>query len=164
VSRPALFFAAWVTVMLSATVTVTVTQPAAAQVEVVTFATAAQESLYRDLLDELRCLVCANQSLADSNAELAGDLRARVFEMVAAGESRAAIVDYLRARYGDYVLYRPRLAPATWFLWFAPVVVVAAGVAFVFVLSRRRGRQDEPLTAAQAERARRLLGGDGGDS
>jgi len=164
VSRPALFFAAWVTLMLSATVTVTVTQPAVAQVEVVTFATAQQESLYRDLLDELRCLVCANQSLADSNAELAGDLRARVFEMVAAGESRAAIVDYLRARYGDYVLYRPRLAPATWFLWFAPVLVVAAGVAFVFVLSRRRGRQDEPLTAAQAARARRLLAGDGGDS
>jgi len=160
VSRPALFFAAFVTLMLS----VTVTQPAAAQVEVVTFATAAQESLYRDLLDELRCLVCANQSLADSNAELAGDLRARVFEMVAAGESRVAIVDYLRARYGDYVLYRPRLAPVTWFLWFAPAVVVAAGVAFVFVLSRRRGRQDEPLTAAQAARARRLLAGDGRDS
>lgn len=128
---------------------------AVAQVEAVQFATAQQEALYRDLLDELRCLVCANQSLADSNADLAGDLRARVYEMVAAGESRAAIVDYLAARYGDYVLYRPRLAPATWFLWFAPLAVVIAGVAFVLVLSRRRPR---PLDPAQARKARRLLG------
>lgn len=130
---------------------------AAAQVEAVQFATAQQDALYRDLLDELRCLVCANQSLADSNAELAGDLRARVYEMVAAGQSRAAIVDYLVARYGDYVIYRPRVSPATWFLWFAPPAVVVAGVACVLVLSRRRARP-RPLDPAQAEKARRLLG------
>lgn len=131
---------------------------AEAQVEAVQFATAAQESLYRGLLKELRCLVCANQSLADSNAELAGDLRARVYELVAAGETRAAIVDYMAARYGEYVLYRPRVAPATWVLWFAPLLVVAAGIGFVWILSRPRGPGPK-LEPAQAEKARRLLGG-----
>lgn len=134
------------------------TGSAAAQVDAVQFATAAQGELYRNLLKELRCLVCANQSLADSNADLAGDLRARVFEMVAAGESRAAIVEYMRARYGDYVLYRPPVAPATWFLWFAPLIVVAAGVGLMLVLSRPRGPAPQ-LDAAQAEKARRLLDG-----
>lgn len=148
---PLSFAAAAVTVLLSVA-----PGPAAAQVNAVQFATAAQEALYRNLLKELRCLVCANQSLADSNADLAGDLRARVFEMVAAGESRAAIVDYMRARYGAYILYRPPVAPATWFLWFAPLIVVAAGVGLVWVLSRRRGPARQ-LDAAQAEKARRLL-------
>lgn len=152
--------------MVLVTVTVMATAaapgPAAAQVEAVQFATAQQEKLYRDLLRELRCLVCANQSLSDSNADLAGDLRARVYEMVAAGQSRAAIVDYMVARYGDYVLYRPRLSAATWFLWFAPFVLAAAGIVFVLLLSRGRHRAP-PLTEAQTAQARRLLDGGDGD-
>jgi len=149
-------------VFVTVTVMAAAPGPAAAQVEAVQFATAQQEKLYRDLLRELRCLVCANQSLSDSNADLAGDLRARVYEMVAAGQSRAAIVDYMVARYGDYVLYRPRLSAATWFLWFAPFVLAAAGIVFVLLLSRGRHRAP-PLTAAQTAQARRLLDGDDGD-
>ncbi|MDD9884526.1 MAG: cytochrome c-type biogenesis protein CcmH [Gammaproteobacteria bacterium] len=154
--------AAVVLVTVTVMATVAAPGPAAAQVEAVQFATAQQEKLYRDLLRELRCLVCANQSLSDSNADLAGDLRARVYEMVAAGQSRAAIVDFMVARYGDYVLYRPRLSAATWFLWFAPFVLAAAGMVFVLLLSRGRHRAP-PLTEAQTAQARRLLDGGDGD-
>ena len=159
-TRPAL--PALAMVLVTVTVMATAAGPAAAQVEAVQFATAQQEKLYRDLLRELRCLVCANQSLSDSNADLAGDLRARVYEMVAAGQSRAAIVDFMVARYGDYVLYRPRLSAATWFLWFAPFVLAAAGIVFVLLLSRGRHRAP-PLTEAQTAQARRLLDGGDGD-
>lgn len=131
--------------------------PAAAQVEVVNFGNARQEHLYHDLIDELRCLVCANQSLSESNADLAADLRARVHEMVAGGQSREAIIDYMVKRYGEYVLYRPRLSAATAFLWFAPFAVALAGFVLVFTIAKRRSRQPPPCTAAQSQQARALL-------
>jgi len=130
--------------------------PAAAQVEAVNFENARQEDLYRDLIDELRCLVCANQSLSDSNADLAADLRARVYEIAPGGQSREAIIDYMVKRYGEYGLYRPRLSPATAFLWFAPFAVALAGFALIFTMAKRRSRQP-PCTAAQSQQARALL-------
>jgi cytochrome c-type biogenesis protein CcmH len=87
---------------------------------------------------ELRCLVCQNQTIADSNADLAVDLRNQVREMVRRGESQGQIIDYMTARYGDFVLYRPPVKGTTALLWFGPaaLLVLAVGV-FVWVLRRR---------------------------
>lgn len=104
------------------------------------FESPVQEARYRELLAELRCLVCQNQSLADSNADLARDLRAEVYERVRAGQSNEAIVDYLVARYGDFVRYRPPVEPRTWLLWFGPLALGAGGVAVLLVYLHRRRR------------------------
>ena len=132
---------------------------AVADVEAAQFDNAKQESLYAELVVELRCLVCANQSLSDSNADLAKDLRAKVRQMVADGRSRDAIIDYMVARYGDYVLYRPRLSAATWFLWFAPFVAVVAGLVFIWRIARRKPAPP-PRSEAQLAHARALLRGE----
>ena len=132
----------------------------AAQVDVAEFDSAEKEALYADLITELRCLVCANQSLADSNANLARDLRAMVRERVRAGQNRAEIVEFLVARYGEYVLYRPRFSAANWFLWLAPFAVAVGGFAVVFGMARRR-RNAAPYSAAELQKARRLLDDEG---
>jgi cytochrome c-type biogenesis protein CcmH len=89
---------------------------------------------------ELRCLVCQNQTIADSNAELAVDLRNQVREMVKRGETQAQIVDYMTARYGDFVLYRPPVRSTTALLWFGPAVLLVFGVGTLIFILRRRAR------------------------
>ena len=87
---------------------------------------------------ELRCLVCQNQTIADSNAGLAVDLRNQVREMLRRGQSEQEIIDFMTARYGDFVLYRPPLKPSTWLLWIGPVVMVLGGLlTLAWVLIRR---------------------------
>ena len=101
---------------------------------------AEQEERYYDLLNTLRCLVCQNQSLADSSAGLADDLRAEVFSMVEQGLSDDAIFTYMTDRYGDYVLYEPPLKPRTYLLWFGPFVLLALVLILLFrVIKRRAG-------------------------
>jgi cytochrome c-type biogenesis protein CcmH len=99
-----------------------------------------QEAKAKALMEELRCLVCQGQSIADSNAELAGDMRALVRQRIAAGESPEQVRSWLIERYGDWVSYRPPLEPVTWPLWAAPVLLLVAG-AFLLRkrLVRRRG-------------------------
>ncbi len=89
---------------------------------------------------ELRCLVCQNQTIADSHAELAIDLRNQVREMVKRGDSQAQIVDYMTARYGDFVLYRPPVKSTTALLWFGPVVLLVLGLTVLVLVLRRRSR------------------------
>ncbi len=89
---------------------------------------------------ELRCLVCQNQTIADSNASLAVDLRRQVREALTRGDSDAQIVDYMTARYGDFVLYRPPLRPSTALLWFGPGALLAVGFVTLAVVMRRRTR------------------------
>ena len=89
---------------------------------------------------ELRCLVCQNQTIADSSAGLAVDLRNQVREMLARGENDKQIIDYMTARYGDFVLYRPPLKTTTALLWFGPAVFLLGGVITLFVVLRRRSR------------------------
>ena len=101
------------------------------------FADAQKETLYRELLGELRCMVCPNQSLLDSPAGLADDLRRRTRQLVAAGYSRAQVVDYMAERYGEFILYRPRLRPQTWLLWFAPLLLLAAAGIWLYRHVRR---------------------------
>jgi cytochrome c-type biogenesis protein CcmH len=89
---------------------------------------------------ELRCLVCQNQTIADSNAELAVDLRRQVREMLSSGKSKAEIYTYMTDRYGDFVLYRPPLKGSTTLLWFGPALLMAAGVGTLVIILRRRQR------------------------
>jgi cytochrome c-type biogenesis protein CcmH len=112
------------------------------------------------LAEQLRCLVCQNQSIAESNAELAVDLRREINEQIRAGRSDQDIIDFMVARYGDFVLYRPPVKPHTWLLWFGPALLAAAAfVAFARALRHRRRREVErPLTEAEHAEAERLLG------
>ena len=89
---------------------------------------------------ELRCLVCQNQTIADSSADLAVDLRKQVREMLARGENDQQIIDYMTARYGDFVLYRPPLKSTTALLWFGPAALLLGGVVTLFFVLRRRSR------------------------
>ena len=102
----------------------------------------------KHLETELRCLVCQNQTLADSNAPLAEDLRREVRELASSGKSDAEIKAYLVARYGDFVLYRPPLQSNTWLLWIGPFALLAGGAGIWYAVVRRRRRgDDEPSTS-----------------
>jgi cytochrome c-type biogenesis protein CcmH len=107
---------------------------------------------------EVRCLVCQNETLADSRADLALDLRREIREQMKAGKSDEQIVAFLTERYGDFVLYRPPLKPSTYPLWFGPFVLLAVGlVALYRSLKYRRTSPDEPLSAKERRRIQRLL-------
>lgn len=115
----------------------------------------AQELRFQALTKQLRCLVCQNESLADSNAPLAADLRRDVFQQMQAGKTDDEIKAWLTARYSDFVLYDPPLSAGTWLLWFGPVIVLLAGGAVILVVVRRRARivpaTSNPMRAADAE-------------
>lgn len=113
----------------------------------------AQEERFRKLTQELRCLVCQNESLADSNADLADDLRIEVYDMMQKGLGDKQIVDFLVQRYGDFVRYRPPVKPATYLLWFGPAAFGVAGVLILLLVIRRRGRKRAEALSEQ-ERAR----------
>ena len=119
-----------------------------------------EEQRIRQLEEKLRCLVCQNQTLADSSAELAGDLRRQVREQVKAGRSDEQIVDYLVQRYGDFVLYDPPFKAATLLLWIGPfVLLAAAALVLVTILRRRRRAAEEPALAPDDRRlVERVLG------
>jgi cytochrome c-type biogenesis protein CcmH len=108
------------------------------------------------LAEELRCLVCQNQTLADSNAELAVDLRNSIREQMKRGASDQEVIGFMTARYGDFVLYRPPLKASTLLLWFGPFLLLGAGAAVVVRRIRRRPGAPQ-LTEAERERAARLL-------
>lgn len=110
--------------------------PAAPGFEAFEFDTPEQESRYRGLTHELRCLVCQNQSLADSNAELAADLRTVIRDMLLDGSSDKEIVAFLLERYGDFVLYRPPLRASTALLWAGPFIALLVGLAVLAVLAK----------------------------
>ncbi len=105
-----------------------------------------QEARYQALLEELRCLVCQNQTLAESDADLAGDLRERVLEMVEEGKSNDEILVFMTARYGDFVRYRPPVKPRTYLLWGAPLVllIILGGALFRFVAKREKLQGNKP--------------------
>jgi cytochrome c-type biogenesis protein CcmH len=110
----------------------------------------AQIELYERLTDEVRCLVCQNQTIGDSNAPLAADLRREVREQVAAGHSEAEIKAFLTDRYGDFVLYRPRFAGPSLLLWFAPAALLLVGVAMLVRSIRRRAVLPVPPDADES--------------
>lgn len=119
----------------------------------------AAEARLKHLAVELRCLVCQNQTLADSNAPLAEDLRREVREMIAKDMSDKEIIEFLVARYGDFVLYRPPLKPTTTLLWVGPFVLLAIGATALVITLRRRAHKvvDVPVTDEEHRRVEQLL-------
>ena len=99
-----------------------------------------EEQRFRGLTEQLRCVMCQNQSLADSNALIAQDLRLEILRLMRSGKSDAQIKQYLVARYTEFVLYQPQLKPTTWLLWFGPVLLVLGGGALVVAIVRKHGR------------------------
>ena len=118
------------------------------------------------LSENLRCLVCQNESLAGSRAELAQDLRQEIREQIRAGKSDKEVVDYLTQRYGDFVLYKPPVKPLTWLLWFGPFALLIGAVAGLYAYIKRRGNRpvDAPLSAEEKKRVEALLGNNGNKS
>ncbi len=119
----------------------------------------AVEARLKNISKELRCLVCQNETLADSHADLAKDLRREVREKISEGMDDAQIKTYLTQRYGDFVLYRPRMTATTALLWFGPFLLLlgaAFGVAR-FIKQRRRALEETPLTAEEEARIKSLL-------
>jgi len=115
-----------------------------------------KEALYKKLIKELRCTVCQNQDIGDSNAELAKDLRRKTYEMISKGEDEEFVLDYMSQRYGDFVLYRPRLQTNTLLLWIGPFIIL---IIAVFVLLRfiRRPADEVSFTEADKAQAEQLL-------
>lgn len=121
--------------------------------------TPAVDARVQKLSEELRCLVCQNQSLADSNADLAVDLKNQVREQIIQGASDRQVIDFMTARYGDFVLYRPPLKATTLLLWFGPGLLLIGGLIALFMRLRRRteGAAEPVLTDAERARAAALL-------
>ena len=122
------------------------------------FSSPEHEERYRSLVDELRCLVCQNQNIAESNADLATDLRREVYRMVEAGQTAGEVAAFMVARYGDFVLYRPPLKGGTLMLWAGPFVLAAFGLTVLAIHLRRRRRMPAAaLDAGERERVRRIF-------
>lgn len=112
------------------------------------------EARLDELSHELRCMVCQNESLASSRAELADDLRNEVRELIRSGKSDLEVKDFLVSRYGDFVLYKPEVKPLTWVLWFGPFVLLVIAVIFLGMYLRQRRALAAPEAMSDDERAR----------
>jgi cytochrome c-type biogenesis protein CcmH len=129
----------------------------AAPVVTYDFASEEQEALFNKLSNELRCLVCQNQAIADSNADLAKDLRDEIYSMLQQGKSEEEIIEFMVARYGDFVLYNPPLKPLTWLLWFGPAFALLAGFYFVIrIISRQKKAAVADMSSEEIERLKAL--------
>jgi cytochrome c-type biogenesis protein CcmH len=130
--------------------------PAHAAIEVLQFKDQATEAEYKSLIHQLRCLVCQNQTLSDSDADLAKDLRHQTYEMLQQGKTREQVIEYMVNRYGDFVLYNPPLKSNTLFLWGGPFALLL----LVLIIVIFRIRKSEPIQAPEAEamdQARNIL-------
>jgi len=121
------------------------------------FEDADKQERYQELLEELRCLVCQNQSLADSHADLAQDLRNEVFKMVDAGQTNAGIIEFLVTRYGDFVLYRPPVKWSTILLWFGPFALLLFALISVYRFVRTRNTAEVVISQTDRDQLSHLL-------
>lgn len=115
------------------------------------FVDANEEDRFHALVAELRCVMCQNQSLADSNALIAQELRREVLDLMRQGKDDAEVKDFLVARYGEFVLYRPRLQSTTWLLWFGPLALLLAGAGLIAFIVRKRARGTAPVPRDDAQ-------------
>ncbi len=130
--------------------------PAHAAIEAYEFNSPKMEADYNQLINELRCLVCQNQNLASSDADLARDLRRETYDMLSEGKSQQEVVDFMVARYGDFVLYRPQFKSTTYLLWLGPFLLLLLVLFFLVRRLRAQAAPDE-VDAAALARARQLL-------
>lgn len=136
-----------------------------AVIEVHEFDSPEQERQFHELNQTLRCPKCQNNTIGDSNAELALDLRQKVYEMTKEGKSKQEIVDYMVARYGNFVTYKPPFTAATAILWFGPLLVVLGGFAIMITrTTRNQTKRNESLSSDDNERLNALLNDKDGDS
>jgi cytochrome c-type biogenesis protein CcmH len=126
-------------------------------VEIRQFGDPAKQQAYENLVKELRCLVCQNQSLADSDADLAKDLRTEVYDIIQSGKSEQEAVRFLVDRYGDFVLYNPPLKASTSLLWAGPFALLLGGLAWLALLAKKRSQGRESAPGLSDEDRRRLL-------
>ena len=136
-------------------------------IEVREFDNKEQEVLYNKLMFELRCLVCQNENLAASNADLAKDLRDEVYEMITVKKlGEKEVKDFLIARYGDFVLYKPPVKKSTWLLWFGPFVMLGLGLVILLMVTRKnkdKKKEAPQLDKSKREDIRKLLESEGED-
>ena len=133
-------------------------QVVAAPIETFKFDSPETEKIFHKLSGELRCLVCQNQNIAESNADLAKDLRLEMYTMLSQGKTEDEIVDFMVQRYGDFVLYRPPFKPMTWLLWLGPAIIFFIGLMFVvsFVRAQAKDKKPEGLSKEEIERINNL--------
>jgi cytochrome c-type biogenesis protein CcmH len=149
--------ACWLVVLLAA-------MPSNAVIESYDFASDVERARYQHFIDELRCPKCQNQNLAGSNSPIAADLRRELHRMIVEGKNDDYIVQFMVARYGEFVLYRPRLDRNTAILWSAPVILGVVGLAVIVVILRNQRRRaadvsiSEPLTESEQQQLTALLG------
>lgn len=129
---------------------------ATAAIDVFEFDNEKQEEQFKELSQTLRCPKCQNNTISDSNAELAKDLRLKVYEMTKAGKSRDEIVDYMIARYGNFVTYKPPFTAATSILWLGPLFVVLLGFSLIIFNSRKKAKKVTKSAEWSAEKETRL--------
>lgn len=128
-----------------------------AAIESHNFDTEVQRQRYQSFIEEMRCPKCQNQNLAGSDSPISQDLRREIYEMIKAGKSDREVIDYMVARYGDFILYKPRVTPATYLLWAAPVVLLITGIVVILIMLRQRRRaalQRTGTSLTDAEQAR----------
>lgn len=139
----------------------TILGTAHAAIDTYEFATEAERQRYRTLTEELRCPKCQNQNIADSDAPIALDLRAQIYQKIEAGQSDQQIIDYLVARYGDFVLYKPPVTARTVLLWYGPAGLLAGGFILLGVIVMRKRRQrragHQSLSTDEQQRLAALL-------
>ena len=132
--------------------------PIQARVAAYEFDTPEQEAAYKEMVSELRCLVCQNQNIADSNAELAQDLKRKTYEMVMQGKDKNEIADFMVQRYGDFVLYRPPVSNTTLLLWSGPFIIFVIGIiVLIRVIKSKQRDQSNQLTAEEKAKAEDML-------
>ena len=140
----------WCLALLLAVASVTAMAQAAGDQAPPRFSDTTEEVRFHALVSELRCVMCQNQSLADSNAQIARDLRREVLLLMRQGKTDREIQDYLVARYGEFVLYKPRIEATTWLLWFGPaLLLLVGGFVVAHVVRRHRGDQVLPTDDSQ---------------
>jgi cytochrome c-type biogenesis protein CcmH len=123
-----------------------------------TFDDPAKTEDFREIIEEMRCLVCQNESLAGSNAELAVDLRHEIYDMMQAGQSKDDVISFMVDRYGDFVLYNPPLKPSTYPLWFGPLILFLIGaVVMMRAIKKKKQSQETSLSTDEEKRLESLL-------
>lgn len=146
-------------ILLSLVLSLSVNQAQASPVDTYEFNDEVTKIRFQELSKELRCPKCQNQNLADSNSPIAADLRKELYELLQQGKADSEIVNFMVDRYGEFVLYRPRVSQLTYVLWFGPAVLILLGIIVVIVIVRRKplDKKDLILSSAQQDKLKKLL-------
>lgn len=134
-----------------------VTNINAAAIDTFEFDTPEQEKIFHGLTKELRCPKCQNQNISDSNAELAKDLRNKTYELVKEGKTHDQVIDYMVARFGNFVRYDPPITPATIFLWLGPLLFIVFGFLVLYRQAKHKSSKDDELDIDEATRLKEIL-------